>query len=150
MNGSFHSSHILECVDFFESPVNDNSSDEEKSHLIRRLYSAFMNCSDDDANVQIASIVERLNSLQAPSDLNSLILRLNGDYPNDRGVLCPLFLNYLVLEPGQGFFMEANVLHAYLSGDCVECMALSDNTVRSGLTPKFKDTPTLLGMLSYR
>ena len=29
-------------------------------------------------------------------------------------------------------------------------MALSDNVVRSGLTPKLKDVPTLLAMLHYR
>lgn len=37
----------------------------------------------------------------------------------------------------------------YLSPDCVECMACSDNTVRAGLTPKFIDVPTLCEMLSY-
>lgn len=39
--------------------------------------------------------------------------------------------------------------HAYLKGDCVECMACSDNTVRAGLTPKFIDVSTLCEMLSY-
>jgi len=33
--------------------------------------------------------------------------------------------------------------------DCVECMATSDNVVRAGLTPKFKDVETLCNMLSY-
>lgn len=37
----------------------------------------------------------------------------------------------------------------YLSPDCVECMACSDNTVRAGLTPKFIDVPTLCEMLNY-
>lgn len=46
-------------------------------------------------------------------------------------------------------FLEANVPHAYLKGDCVECMACSDNTVRAGLTPKFIDVSTLCEMLSY-
>ena len=35
-------------------------------------------------------------------------------------------------------------------GDCVECMALSDNTIRAGLTPKFKDVETLCNMLHYK
>ena len=42
-----------------------------------------------------------------------------------------------------------NEPHAYLSGDCVECMANSDNVVRAGLTPKFKDVKTLCAMLNY-
>ena len=33
--------------------------------------------------------------------------------------------------------------------DCVECMACSDNVVRAGLTPKFKDVETLCSMLTY-
>ena len=33
--------------------------------------------------------------------------------------------------------------------DCIECMACSDNTVRAGLTPKFRDVQTLCGMLDY-
>jgi mannose-6-phosphate isomerase len=66
------------------------------------------------------------------------------------GVLLPALLNTLDLAPGQCFFMGPNEPHAYISGDCVEIMALSDNVVRSGLTPKFKDVATLCSMLHYR
>ena len=45
--------------------------------------------------------------------------------------------------------MGPNSPHAYLSGDILECMALSDNTVRAGLSPKHKDVDTLLRMLEY-
>ena len=31
----------------------------------------------------------------------------------------------------------------------MECMASSDNVVRAGFTPKFKDVPTLTSMLTY-
>ncbi len=46
---------------------------------------------------------------------------------------------------------SSSTLHAHLlvAGDCVECMACSDNVVRAGLTPKFKDVPTLCDMLTY-
>ncbi|PIO60604.1 hypothetical protein TELCIR_17898 [Teladorsagia circumcincta] len=33
--------------------------------------------------------------------------------------------------------------------DCIECMACSDNTIRAGLTPKFKDIATLCANLTY-
>lgn len=36
-----------------------------------------------------------------------------------------------------------------LAGDCVECMATSDNVVRAGCTPKVKDVDTLVGMLNF-
>lgn len=46
-------------------------------------------------------------------------------------------------------FLGPNLPHAYLSGDCIECMACSDNVVRAGLTPKLIDVPTLCEMLIY-
>ena len=36
-----------------------------------------------------------------------------------------------------------------LCTECMECMACSDNVVRAGLTPKFKDKKTLCEMLTY-
>lgn len=46
-------------------------------------------------------------------------------------------------------FLKADDIHAYLAGDIMECMAASDNVVRAGFTPKFKDVPTLSSMLTY-
>ncbi len=46
-------------------------------------------------------------------------------------------------------FLQADDIHAYVSGDIMECMASSDNVVRAGFTPKFKDVPTLVDMLTY-
>jgi mannose-6-phosphate isomerase len=60
------------------------------------------------------------------------------------------FLNYVVLDPGEALFLAPNEPHSYLFGDGVEIMAASDNVVRAGLTPKFKDVDTLLDMLTYR
>ena len=78
------------------------------------------------------------------------MLRLNSQYPNDIGVFSPLIMNYVRLNRGDSFFIGANELHAYISGECIECMALSDNVVRAGLTPKFKDCDTLCKMLIYK
>ena len=49
----------------------------------------------------------------------------------------------------QALFLAANEPHAYISGECVECMATSDNVVRAGLTPKYKDVDVLCAMLTY-
>lgn len=73
----------------------------------------------------------------------------NKYFPNDIGVLSIFFLNIIQMRPGQAIFLAANVPHAYLSGDCIECMACSDNVIRAGLTPKFKDVETLLENLDY-
>lgn len=80
---------------------------------------------------------------------NQLALRLAKQYPSDVGVLACYFLNYLALPKGSAVHLPANVPHAYLSGQLVECMAESDNVVRAGLTPKFRDVETLCTSLTY-
>jgi len=79
-----------------------------------------------------------------------LVLRLENQYPSDIGVIAAFFLNHVKLNPGEALFLGANEPHAYLSGECIECMATSDNVVRAGLTPKFIDVPTLCSMLTYK
>jgi mannose-6-phosphate isomerase len=67
----------------------------------------------------------------------------------DVGVLAFLFLNLVELLPGDAVFIAANVLHAYLDGELVECMANSDNVIRAGLTAKFCDVDRLLSVVDY-
>eukprot|EP01060_Flectonema_neradi_P015350 TRINITY_DN2198_c3_g1_i1.p1 TRINITY_DN2198_c3_g1~~TRINITY_DN2198_c3_g1_i1.p1 ORF type:complete len:406 (+),score=66.38 TRINITY_DN2198_c3_g1_i1:49-1218(+) len=76
-------------------------------------------------------------------------LKLNTQFPDDSGALMVYILNLLNLKPGQGVYLKPNEPHAYLSGNGVEIMAKSDNVVRAGLTPKFKDAETLLRMMTY-
>jgi len=91
------------------------------------------------------------NKNQAAVDLDAevVVLQLYDDFQYDVGVLCPFLLNCVSCSPGQALFLGPNVPHAYLSGDIVECMAQSDNVVRAGLTPKFRDVNTLIDMLTY-
>ncbi len=91
----------------------------------------------------------RFSEVPSASPLQSLFLRLHTQYPGDIGLLSLFFLNYLTLSRGQAIFLGPNIPHAYISGECVECMATSDNVVRAGLTPKYKDIDTLIGMLTY-
>lgn len=77
------------------------------------------------------------------------VLRLAQQFPGDPGAMSPFFLNYLLIAPGESFFMAANEPHAYVAGEIIECMACSDNVVRAGLTPKFKDVDNLVDMLTY-
>ncbi|KAF5223150.1 hypothetical protein ECC02_003689 [Trypanosoma cruzi] len=86
---------------------------------------------------------------EAASTEDRLFLRLISQYPDDIGCWMLYFLNYVQMEPGQGLFLSDSEPHAYLYGDGVEIMANSDNVVRAGLTPKWKDVPTLLEMLHY-
>ncbi len=82
-------------------------------------------------------------------ELADLVIRLNKEFPGDIGLFVMFFLNYIKLEVGEAMFLKADDIHAYLSGDIIECMAASDNVVRAGFTPKFKDVDTLVDMLTY-
>uniref|UniRef100_A0A1I8F9S7 PMI_typeI_cat domain-containing protein n=1 Tax=Macrostomum lignano TaxID=282301 RepID=A0A1I8F9S7_9PLAT len=66
---------------------------------------------------------------------------IHADFPGDIGCLSVFFMNLIELQPGEAIFLAANLPHAYLSGDCIECMACSDNVL--------KDVDTLLSMLDY-
>ncbi|MGB3699447.1 MAG: mannose-6-phosphate isomerase, class I [Gordonia sp. (in: high G+C Gram-positive bacteria)] len=82
-------------------------------------------------------------------ELRSL-LELGEAYPGDPGVLASLLLNRIRLQPGEGVYLSAGNLHAYLHGMAVELMANSDNVLRGGLTPKHIDVPELLRVLDFR
>jgi mannose-6-phosphate isomerase len=77
------------------------------------------------------------------------IAKLNEEYPGDIGVLSPLFLNLVRLEPQQAMYLPAGELHAYLEGVGIELMANSDNVLRGGLTPKHIDVQELLAVLNF-
>ena len=76
------------------------------------------------------------------------VARLREQHPHDIGVLAPLFLNLVCLQPGEAIYTEAGELHAYLSGMGVELMANSDNVLRGGLTDKHNDAGELLAILN--
>ncbi|MBE8566506.1 MULTISPECIES: mannose-6-phosphate isomerase, class I [Vibrio] len=72
------------------------------------------------------------------------VIELAHYYPNDIGILAPLYMNCLTLEPGEAMYLPAGTIHAYTKGTCVELMGCSDNVLRAGLTPKHIDTAELI------
>jgi len=99
----------------------------------------------------IDELIKNINNLpiSARTPHQALALRLFKIYQNDIGILIEFFMNLVKLMPGEAIAIMANEPHAYIEGDCVECMATSDNVVRCGLTPKPKDAQTLIEMLTY-
>jgi mannose-6-phosphate isomerase len=57
-------------------------------------------------------------------------------HPGDPGVVLALLLNRVTLEPGEAAFVGPGLIHAHLSGLCLEVMTSSDNVFRAGLTRK--------------
>lgn len=69
-------------------------------------------------------------------------------FPGDVGVVISLMLNRMTLQPGEAAFLETGVIHAHLSGLCLEVMATSDNVLRAGLTSKHIDAAGLVECLN--
>ncbi len=97
----------------------------------------------------LQSMEEKILNQKERNERDRLFLELRRKYRTDVGLISIYLLNLLHLQKGQGVFLKAGVPHAYLKGNIVECMANSDNVVRAGLTPKFKDVQTLVEILTY-
>jgi len=122
-------------------------------HALKGVFEALMSAPEDVYKAAVGDLVERYKARKdiAPSEepLIPLVKLLHEQYPNDIGVLCAFLLNVVDCNVGEAIFLGANIPHAYISGDIIECMATSDNVVRAGLTPKLRDVPTLVSMLTY-
>ena len=68
----------------------------------------------------------------------------------DRGIFLIYLLNLIKLRTGQGVYLPAGIMHAYLEGVCVELMANSDNVLRGGLTRKHVDQHELLRVVRFK
>lgn len=77
------------------------------------------------------------------------VARLSRYYPGDIGVLSPLFLNIVQLEPATAMFLPPGRMHAYLEGVGIELMANSDNVLRGGLTGKHVDPEELMRAVRF-
>lgn len=154
----------------FEQVVKGNEGSDDEAVMqrnkdaLRAVFASLMESSPEDIEAASKELVALAENSSAsfgtlsgdvetnptdPAELAAIITRLNGQFPNDIGLFVFFFLNFIKLEPGEAMFLKADDIHAYVSGDIIECMASSDNVVRAGFTPKFKDVPTLTSMLTY-
>jgi len=118
---------------------------------LKALFSSFMANFDTSGTKPLSDCIERLKAKNKDdmTELDVLILDFSRQFPGDCGVFSPLFLAVHKLSPGSSLFVPANTPHAYITGEIIECMARSDNVIRCGLTPKFKDVGVLCDSLSY-
>ncbi|OUM54705.1 hypothetical protein BVG19_g4125 [[Candida] boidinii] len=140
-----------ELVDTFTNGIKVNSIEANKKSL-QSIFSKLMNTDETKISNFASKLVKR--TYDQPElfghVLADLIQRLNKQFPNDIGLFCGcLMLNHCNLKSGEAIFLQAKDPHAYISGDIMECMAASDNVIRSGFTPKFKDVDVLVDCLTY-
>lgn len=113
-------------------------SNETLRGMVRNILVA-----DDDTVRALQDDVARmpkseLEELNEQSYMLSLLPRLQDQFsPTVPGALVALLcMNYIVLEPGEALYIPADGIHAYLSGDIVECMARSNNVLNTGFCPR--------------
>ena len=116
---------------------------------IKEFFTFLMGMDPLTRSALVGHVTDRAAALEDQNAAYAWILRLNAQYPRDIGVLAPLLLNTIQLQPGQALFLPAGQLHAYLEGLGMELMANSDNVLRGGLTPKHVDVPELLSVLDF-
>jgi mannose-6-phosphate isomerase len=150
----------------FESAIKGKETASTKEDTasnkkaLQSLFTHLMNASKDSIATATSELLSQAKSegdsfagsggpSNTGAELSALVERLNSQFPNDIGLFVTFLLNYVKLSPGEAMFLKADDIHAYLSGDIIECMASSDNVVRAGFTPKFKDVSTLTSMLTY-
>ncbi|CAL5875156.1 uncharacterized protein PFLUO_LOCUS9460 [Penicillium psychrofluorescens] len=170
--------HFLEQVPTLRTLVGEDDSssfqqaaavyDKNMSHgaretgkkALQMIFSKLMNSSESSIESASRALVESAKiegesfaGGGVPSTsgavLSELIARLYGQFGPDHGLFVLFFTNFVTLPPGGALYLQADDIHAYISGDIVECMATSDNVVRAGFTARFKDVPTLVDMLTY-
>jgi mannose-6-phosphate isomerase len=110
------------------------SFEGDRLRLVDRVVDAAADHTDDDAEL---------------GDLARAIVKLGNAYPGDRGILAALLLNVVTLQPGEGLFLGAGNMHAYLHGVGIEVMANSDNVLRGGLTTKHIDVDELMRVVRF-
>lgn len=145
-----------EAAKGLESVASSGSSSDAKSRL-RAAFSSLMKQSKDDIatkSKELLALAENMKITPGPSpntteELCELVIRCNSQFPADIGLFVLFFLNFVKLSPGQAMYLKADDIHAYISGDIIECMASSDNVIRAGFTPKFQDVNTLTDILTY-
>lgn len=140
---------IIVGYDLIEQFKKDTTNSK---YLLKDIFYKLMTSEKGIISQNISSHKKKLQSLCDEKKnvfLAKLFNQLDCWFPNDVGCFCIYFLNYIQLSPGQAIYLGANEPHAYIYGDCIECMACSDNVVRAGLTPKYIDVKTLCRVLNF-
>jgi mannose-6-phosphate isomerase len=132
--------------------LSDESS--EGVALKKAIFSEVLRAKEDLVVHVVQGILDSESGHNRPSDklVESvrIMRRLAESYGgSDVGLVVMHLMHLVKLAPGEGIFIAANVPHAYLDGDLVECMACSDNVIRAGLTRKFRDLDRLVELTSY-
>jgi mannose-6-phosphate isomerase len=127
-------------------------------HGLKDTYQYLMTMPQEEVNAILKPLGQRIKPLYESNvlpkdDINFWAARayftFNKKGVCDRGIFSLYLMNLVKLNKDEGIYQAPGVLHAYLEGQNVECMAASDNVVRGGLTSKYIDTEQLLSIVLF-
>lgn len=124
--------------------------DDSRASALQRFFSALMEMDRERQRRLVPGVMRCIDQISDNETIFHWMRELNRNYPADIGVLSPLFLNLIRLQPGEALYIPAGVLHSYLHGVGIELMANSDNVLRGGLTPKHVDVAELAKSLHFK
>jgi len=142
-------SGLERCTNGRMAKLLDAMAGDSPAGGLRRFIKALLTMEAHPKQQLIAQVVKHARHAAEKDAVFQWVVALHREYPADIGLLAPLFLNLVRLEPGQAMFLAAGRLHAYLDGVGIELMANSDNVLRGGLTPKHVDVQELLEVLGF-
>ncbi|KAI0031489.1 RmlC-like cupin domain-containing protein [Vararia minispora EC-137] len=139
-----------------ERALNEFFSSPSKVTL-KRIFSALLVRGKDFPDDIKRSVDQLLARISASSNDDPLAMqfalakRINEQYAGDVGVLAaPFFMNLIRLKKGEAIYIGADEAHAYLEGDIVECMAISDNVLNAAFVPhEQRHLRTFLDTVTY-
>ena len=124
--GEEKASQFQKTVDGQEETEDDNKTKENKK-VLQNAFTSLMESKAEDIEKLAPQLLRQAKDEGSkfaggggPSndgqELADLIVRSNGQFPNDIGLFVIFFLNYVKLEAGEAMFLKADDIHAYLSG----------------------------------
>ncbi len=152
MNGFRKASQIIRLMDAYLPEKNVGVTQhlqQQGSSGLRRFYESLTTAPKELRREMALQAAAAAASHPRDDAVARWVQTLHRYYPGDIGVLSPLILNLVCLQPGEAMYLPAGELHAYLSGTGIELMANSDNVLRGGLTPKHVDLPELMKALTF-
>jgi mannose-6-phosphate isomerase len=130
----------------------DGAHTAQREECLRELFASILTRAAAEPAIlerHTAALARRVKAANgALREEEALFLALRDQYGGaDVGLLAVFLLNRVHLTEGEGVYIGPGIPHAYLRGNIVECMANSDNVVRVGLTPKYRDADALIEIL---
>jgi mannose-6-phosphate isomerase len=110
-----------------QETTNDDSKTKENKKALQNAFTKLMNAEPKAIESAAPKLIQQARDEGAkfageggPSndgqELADLMIRLDGQFPNDIGLFVSFFLNYVKLQVGEAMFLKADDIHAYLSG----------------------------------